>query len=60
MSRMFYKVLLAEKITATDVARVDPQFAKHRIAAVLAEGGVAEVEVGCCVPTSVPRTFRFH
>eukprot|EP00928_Gymnodinium_smaydae_P061929 TRINITY_DN45894_c0_g1_i1.p1 TRINITY_DN45894_c0_g1~~TRINITY_DN45894_c0_g1_i1.p1 ORF type:complete len:810 (-),score=66.17 TRINITY_DN45894_c0_g1_i1:8-2230(-) len=43
-----YKVLLGEKIIATDVARIDPDFAKHRIAAVLEDGGVARVETVLC------------
>ena len=48
MSRCIYKVLMGEKITATDVKRIDPTFYKHRVAAVLEEGGVAEMEEVLC------------
>lgn len=44
MSRCLYKVLLGEKITASDVARIDPAFAQHRISALLEPGGVAAME----------------
>lgn len=44
MSRCLYKVLLGEKITASDVARIDPSFAQHRISALLEPGGVAAME----------------
>eukprot|EP00038_Savillea_parva_P000639 m.97467 g.97467 ORF g.97467 m.97467 type:complete len:935 (-) comp10217_c0_seq1:217-3021(-) len=47
-SRMLYKVLLGEEITADEVQRIDPNFAEHRIAALLKPGGVAELESVLC------------
>eukprot|EP00927_Polykrikos_kofoidii_P077916 TRINITY_DN747_c0_g2_i1.p1 TRINITY_DN747_c0_g2~~TRINITY_DN747_c0_g2_i1.p1 ORF type:complete len:873 (-),score=136.68 TRINITY_DN747_c0_g2_i1:63-2615(-) len=43
-SRCLYKLLLDEKITAADLARIDPDFYKHRVAALLRPGGVAATE----------------
>ena len=48
MSRCIYKVLMGEKITASDVKRIDPTFYEHRVAAVLEEGGVARMEDVLC------------
>eukprot|EP00966_Prymnesium_polylepis_P090183 2088660-Prymnesium_polylepis.1 len=41
LSRFFFKLALSESITSSDVARVDPEFAKWRVHAVLEPGGVA-------------------
>lgn len=43
-----YKVLLGERITMQDVARLDPQFAELRIANLLKSGGVAVLEEMLC------------
>ena len=43
-SRCLYKVLLHEPITPEDVRRVDPDFAEHRVASLLRDGGVAAME----------------
>lgn len=48
LSRCVYKLILKEKIRADDVARIDPDFYKHRVAAVLKPGGVAAVEAVLC------------
>ena len=48
LSRFVFKLMLGESITASDVARVDPEFAKWRVHAVLAPGGVAAVEELLC------------
>ena len=48
LSRSVYKVLLGERITAFDVARIDPTFARHRVMGVLKAGGVAEMEAVLC------------
>ena len=37
-------MLLHEPITAEDVRRVDPDFARHRVEALLQDGGVATME----------------
>lgn len=42
------QILLGEEITADEVARIDPHFAEHRIAALLKPGGVAELEDILC------------
>ncbi|KAL1519620.1 hypothetical protein AB1Y20_023132 [Prymnesium parvum] len=44
LSRSIYKLLLAEPITAYDVARIDKDFARHRVAPLLRSGGVAHME----------------
>ena len=41
-------MLLGEQITAAEIARFDPDFARHRIAPLLREGGVAEMEEILC------------
>eukprot|EP00927_Polykrikos_kofoidii_P077915 TRINITY_DN747_c0_g1_i1.p1 TRINITY_DN747_c0_g1~~TRINITY_DN747_c0_g1_i1.p1 ORF type:complete len:892 (-),score=133.26 TRINITY_DN747_c0_g1_i1:379-2919(-) len=43
-SRCLYKLLLDEKITASDLARIDPDFYEHRVAALLRPGGVEATE----------------
>ena len=48
MSRCIYKVLMGEKITASELKRIDPDFYKHRVAAVLEEGGVDQMEEVLC------------
>ena len=44
LSRCLYKVLLHEPITPEDVRRVDADFARHRVYALLQDGGVAAME----------------
>eukprot|EP00040_Diaphanoeca_grandis_P028157 m.161767 g.161767 ORF g.161767 m.161767 type:complete len:799 (-) comp31253_c3_seq1:1230-3626(-) len=43
-SRCLFKVLLGETITPSDVARIDPEFAKNQIGTLLTEGGVRMME----------------
>jgi hypothetical protein len=48
LSRCLYKVLMGEAISPDDVKRIDPSFFKHRVEAVMKEGGVAEMEAVLC------------
>jgi len=60
-SSCIYKLLLAEPITARDVARIDRDFARHRVAPLLRPGGVAHMEallVDQLTFTGVPRHPR--
>lgn len=47
-SRCLYKLLLEEQIGAADLARIDPDFYKHRVKALLQPGGVATLEAALC------------